>query len=196
MEGALEIWHQARGVSKLSHEWKEFSKFSALRAISGQNEPEFVYFCVDFKEGTIKMFDLWIEGDKISHVVPCCEWKGVSFSKNCELKGVWGSSLTCPFFSGSSAPREYAHGFLLIRSIFYLQQWTGWIGEVSSRCQHLNTSIWSHNIHLFLFNSQLANISNTSLVMVTYWWGCFIIFGLLWVPYDLHEIFAISFQYH
>ena len=42
-------------VSKLSHEWERLSKFSALIpvcAISGQNEPGFVYFGVNFKRAS------------------------------------------------------------------------------------------------------------------------------------------------
>ena len=37
------------------------------------------------------MFHLWLQGAwKFTHVAPRCEWKGVSFSKNCERKGVGG----------------------------------------------------------------------------------------------------------
>ncbi len=53
MEGALKMRPQTSVVSKSSHEWKGFSKFSVLRAITEQNKHGFVAFYVNFRKAPL-----------------------------------------------------------------------------------------------------------------------------------------------
>ncbi len=61
-------------------------------------------FCLNRTSRRVHFLCPFSKGLKLCTCRAAPRMEGVSFSMKCEWKGVWGSSLTHPYFSGPSAP--------------------------------------------------------------------------------------------